>query len=56
LHRETSAALQRPVVKDKLAALGVDPMVLSPMEFDALVERDIANDAALVKAIGLKAE
>jgi tripartite-type tricarboxylate transporter receptor subunit TctC len=56
LHRETSTALQRLVVKDKLAALGVDPMVLSPAEFDALVERDIANDAALVKAIGLKAE
>jgi tripartite-type tricarboxylate transporter receptor subunit TctC len=56
LHRETSTALQRPMVKDKLAALGVDPMVLSPTEFDALVERDIATDAALVKALGLKAE
>jgi hypothetical protein len=31
-------------------------MVLTPAEFGALVERDIANDAALVKAIGLKAE
>lgn len=56
LHRETSTALQRPAVKEKLAALGVDPMVLSPAEFDAQVERDIVKDAALVKAIGLKAD
>ena len=54
LHRETIAALKQPKVKDKLAALGVDPMELSPREFDALVERGIATDDKLVKALGLK--
>ena len=54
LHRETIAALKQPKIKDKLAALGVDPMELSPREFDALVERGIATDDKLVKALGLK--
>ena len=54
LHRETLKALQEPKVKDRLAALGVDPMTLTPAEFDALVQKEIALNAALVKAIGLK--
>jgi tripartite-type tricarboxylate transporter receptor subunit TctC len=56
LHRETVAALKQPKVNDKLAALGVDPMELSSREFDALVERDIAADDNLVKALGLKSK
>jgi tripartite-type tricarboxylate transporter receptor subunit TctC len=54
LHRETLQALQDPKVSNKLAALGVDPMVMSQTEFGALIEREIAGNAALVKAIGLK--
>ena len=56
LHRETLKALQEPKVKDRLATLGVDPMVLTPAEFDALVDKDTGMNAALVKAIGLKPE
>jgi len=54
LHRETVKALQEPKVRDKLAALGFDPMVMTPNEFDALVLKDIAVNADLVKAIGMK--
>jgi tripartite-type tricarboxylate transporter receptor subunit TctC len=56
LHRETLKALQEPKVRDKLAALGFDPMVMTPSEFDAFVLKEIAVNAALVKAIGLKPE
>lgn len=56
LHRETLKALQEPRVKDKLAALGVDPMVMTPAEFDALVSNETRMNAGLVKAIGLKPE
>jgi tripartite-type tricarboxylate transporter receptor subunit TctC len=56
LHRETLKALQEPRVRDKLTALGVDPMVLTPTEFDALVTNEIRMNAGLVKAIGLKPE
>ena len=54
LHRETLKALQAPKVRDKLVALGVDPMVMTPAEFDAHVEKEIAVNAALVKAAGIK--
>jgi tripartite-type tricarboxylate transporter receptor subunit TctC len=56
LHRETLKALQEPRVKDKLAELGVDPMVMTPTEFDALVSNETRMNAGLVKAIGLKPE
>jgi tripartite-type tricarboxylate transporter receptor subunit TctC len=56
LHHETIAALKQPEIKDRLAALGVDPMELSPKEFDALVERGIAADDKLVKSLGLKSK
>lgn len=54
LHRETLKALQEPRVKDKLAALGVDPMITTPYEFDALVKKEVAINAALVKTVGLQ--
>jgi len=56
LHRETLKALQEPKVKDKLASLGVEPMILTPSAFGAHVEREIAENATLVRTIGLKAQ
>jgi tripartite-type tricarboxylate transporter receptor subunit TctC len=54
LHSETLKALQSDQVRGKLAALGVDPMPLSPADFAAYVQGEIATNAALVKAAGLK--
>lgn len=56
LNRETIKALQEPKVRDKLAALGVDPMIMTPSEFAAHVEKELALNAALVKAVGLRAQ
>jgi tripartite-type tricarboxylate transporter receptor subunit TctC len=56
LHDETAKALQVPKVRDKLAALGVEPMVMTPQEFGSYVERAIASDEALVRAANLKAQ
>lgn len=56
LHDETIKALQTPKLRDKLAALGVDPMVMKPREFDELVQKEISLNAALIKTIGLKPE
>jgi tripartite-type tricarboxylate transporter receptor subunit TctC len=56
LNTETLKALQTPKLQEKLAALGVDPMVMTPGEFDAYVQKEISLNAALVKAIGLKPE
>ena len=55
LNRETLKALQEPKVRDKLAALGFEPMVMTPAEFAAHVEKEIAVNAALVKAAGIQA-
>ena len=54
LHDEAAKALAGPKVREKLAALGVDSMAMSPAEFDAFVQKQIAADAALVKAAGIK--
>jgi tripartite-type tricarboxylate transporter receptor subunit TctC len=56
LHSETLKALQVPKVRDKLATLGLDPMVMTPSEFDAHVQKEITVNAALVKAAGIKPE
>jgi len=56
LHGEMGAALQSAKVNSKLLALGVDPMAMTTSEFDAYVRKEIALNAKLVKAIGLKAE
>ena len=53
LHRETLRALQAPKVAAKLSALGVEPMVMTPGEFDAFVRNEIAVNATLVKTAGV---
>jgi tripartite-type tricarboxylate transporter receptor subunit TctC len=55
LHRETLKALQAPKVESKLATLGIDPMVMTFVEFDEFVKAEIGLNAALVKAAGIKA-
>jgi tripartite-type tricarboxylate transporter receptor subunit TctC len=56
LYRETLEALQQPRVREKLASLGVDPMAMTSREFDELVEKEIAVNAHLVNAAGIKAK
>ena len=54
LHRETQKVLQLPAVQEKLKPQGIDPMPLTPAEFDALIVKEIASNIAIVKAAGLK--
>jgi tripartite-type tricarboxylate transporter receptor subunit TctC len=58
LHRlrtELRRVLESPEVKQKLnAAGGLDPYVASPEEFAALIQRDYAKYAKVVKDIGIK--
>jgi tripartite-type tricarboxylate transporter receptor subunit TctC len=56
LHGETAKALQTPKIREKLAALGIDPMAMSSAEFAAHVQAEIAANAELVKAAGLKVQ
>ena len=54
LNREAEKALDVSTVREKLTALGVDPMIMSPSEFDTYVRKDIVGSAALVKSAGIK--
>jgi tripartite-type tricarboxylate transporter receptor subunit TctC len=53
LNHETRLTLQTPAMRQKLAQVGVDPMVMTPTEFDAHVRSEISVNAALVKSINL---
>jgi tripartite-type tricarboxylate transporter receptor subunit TctC len=54
LHAETIKALALPAVRQKFAPQGIEPMPLSPAEFDALIKKEIGINLALVKAAGIK--
>lgn len=56
LNREALKALQAPKVRERLVALGVDPMPMSPDQFAAYVSREVSLNAALARKAGLKAE
>jgi tripartite-type tricarboxylate transporter receptor subunit TctC len=53
LNRETIKTLQSQKLKERIAALGLAPLAMSPAELDALVVKEIALNAALVKAASI---
>ena len=53
LYQETKKALESPEVKGKLATLGVEPMPLTPEQFQAEVARQAPIAVELAKAAGL---
>jgi tripartite-type tricarboxylate transporter receptor subunit TctC len=54
LYAETNKALALKEVRDKLIALGSEPEDMTPAHFDKFFHDDIALNAALVKAAGIK--
>ena len=56
LHDETRKALALPVVQERLAKFGVDPMDMNIAEFSKLVADEMKSNAALVIAAGIKIE
>jgi tripartite-type tricarboxylate transporter receptor subunit TctC len=55
LHQETAKALQLPSLRERLATLDLEPMPMTPAEFDAFIRDEIVAQGALAKAAGLKA-
>jgi tripartite-type tricarboxylate transporter receptor subunit TctC len=56
LHSETLKALEVPNVQEKRATLGIEPMVMTQTEFEAHVKNELAMNAVLVKATGVKSD
>ena len=54
LHAETARALATPSVRDKIAAMSIEPMPLTSAEFATYIEKQVPADAALAKAAGIK--
>ena len=54
LHQSTMKALQLADTKERMAKLGADPMPMTPKEFDAYIKKELAANAALVKAAGIQ--
>jgi tripartite-type tricarboxylate transporter receptor subunit TctC len=54
LHQETMKVLAQPEVMDRLKKQGIEPMALSPAQFDALIAKEIEVNKAIVRAAGLK--
>lgn len=53
LHRETGKALANPAVKESLGKLGAEQNLMDPRAFDSEIRKEIAANAALVKAAGI---
>ena len=53
-HNEAVKTMQLPNVKERLETLGMEPMPLTPAEFNARVRAEIGTTGALAKAAGLK--
>jgi tripartite-type tricarboxylate transporter receptor subunit TctC len=54
-NQEAIAALRLPAVVDRLSKFGAEPMPTSPEQFDTLFRDQIAENATLIKAVGIVA-
>jgi len=53
LNREFNAALAQPEVIDRMKKLGVDPLQLSLEQFEAMISKELEDNARLIKAAGI---
>ena len=55
LHHEINTLVQSPEISERIRKLGADPLTLSLAEFDAMIQRELEENARLIKAAGIKA-
>ena len=56
LNAEALKALASPEVREKLTALGAEPMPMSPAAFDAFIKSEAARMSQVVKAAGIQVQ
>lgn len=54
LNTDINKALQAPEVRERLAALGAEPMSMTPAEFARFVKSEIEDSARIARAAGIK--
>ena len=55
LAKEINALVQSPEIADRIKKLGADPLTLSTAEFQAMIDRELKDNAELIKKAGIKA-
>jgi tripartite-type tricarboxylate transporter receptor subunit TctC len=55
LAKEINALVQSPEISDRIKKLGADPLTLSTGEFQAMIDRELKDNAELIKKAGIKA-
>jgi tripartite-type tricarboxylate transporter receptor subunit TctC len=55
INRDVVKALQSPELKERLAALGAEPMPMAPDKFDTYIREEYVANAKIVKAAGMQA-
>jgi tripartite-type tricarboxylate transporter receptor subunit TctC len=55
LHRDITALVESPDVNAQIRKLGADPLVMSIAEFEAMIARELKENAQLIKKANIKA-
>jgi tripartite-type tricarboxylate transporter receptor subunit TctC len=56
LYTNIAAVLRMPDVKERFAGQGTDPVGLGPKEFGAMINRELALNSKVIKAVGMKGD
>jgi tripartite-type tricarboxylate transporter receptor subunit TctC len=54
IHAETVKAIENPSVTERLAKLGVEPMIMQPQDFDARIAEEAGMAVTLAKAANIR--
>ena len=55
LHKDITALVESPEVSEQIRKLGCDPLPMSVKEFEAMIAKELSENAALIKKAGIKA-
>jgi tripartite-type tricarboxylate transporter receptor subunit TctC len=55
LHKDITALVESPEVSGQIRKLGCDPLPMSVKEFEAMIQKELTENAALIKKAGIKA-
>ena len=55
LHKDITALVESPEVSAQIRKLGCDPLPMSVQEFEAMIQKELTENAALIKKAGIKA-
>jgi len=54
LHRDISAAMKLPAVRDRIVNAGLDPLDAGPAEFRAIMEAELEKWTRVIQAAGIR--